>query len=64
MTRIRLTRKLADRLNGVDLSGRRVGDIFDLRSDAASVLIDEGWAVVWIKPAPARAPAAKSQQDR
>ena len=57
MTRIRLTRKLANRLNGVDLSGHRVGEIFDLRSDAASVLINEGWAELWIEPSPARADA-------
>jgi hypothetical protein len=49
-TRIRLTRKFANSLNGVDLSSRRVGEIFDLRSDAASILINEGWAEPWIEP--------------
>jgi hypothetical protein len=63
MTRIRLTRKLANRLNGVDLSGRRAGEIFDLRSDAASVLIEEGWAELWIEPTPPRAPDTKSRRD-
>jgi hypothetical protein len=29
--RLRLTRKLADALNGIDLNGARVGDIFSLR---------------------------------
>lgn len=50
LTRIRLTRKLANSINGVDLSTRRVGDIFDLRSDAASIVISEGWAELWVEP--------------
>ena len=34
--RVRLTRRLAERVNGVDLSRRRVGDVMDLsRRDAA-----------------------------
>jgi hypothetical protein len=59
-TRIRLTRKFANSLNGVDLSGRRVGDIFDLRSDAAAILIAEGWAELWVDPAIATAPDGKN----
>jgi hypothetical protein len=62
-TRIRLTRKFANRLNGVDLSSRRVGDIFDLRSDAASILINEGWAETWIEPRPGRARDANGRRD-
>jgi hypothetical protein len=42
--RIRLTRKLAELLNGVDLSRRRVGDVFDLPLRDAQVLVAEGWA--------------------
>lgn len=49
-TRIRLTRKLANSVNGVDLSTRRVGDIFDLRSEDASIVISEGWAELWVEP--------------
>ncbi|HTM04544.1 MAG TPA: hypothetical protein VL173_13630 [Vicinamibacterales bacterium] len=42
--RIRLTRKLAELLNGVDLSRHRVGDVFDLPLRDAQVLVAEGWA--------------------
>ena len=59
-TRIRLTRKFANSLNGVDLSGRRVGEIFDLRSDAAAILIAEGWAELWIEPSLTQAPDGKT----
>lgn len=42
--RVRLIRKLAERLNGVDLSKARVGDSLDLPSKDARMLIAEGWA--------------------
>jgi hypothetical protein len=42
--RVRLTRKLADMVDGIDLSGRRVGEVFDLRIFDAQLLIAEGWA--------------------
>jgi len=41
---IRLTRKLADWLDGIDVSDRRVGEIFDLPIRDAQLLIAEGWA--------------------
>ena len=44
--RIRLTRKFAERIDGVDLSRRRVGDVIDLPVDEARALIAEGWAVL------------------
>lgn len=43
--RIRLTRKFAERIDGVDLSRRRVGDVIDLPAHEARTLIAEGWAV-------------------
>ena len=61
LTRIRLTRKFANSLNGVDLSTRRTGEIFDLRSDAAAILIEAGWAELWIEPPLAQSPGAKSR---
>ena len=42
--RIQLTRKLADCLDGVDLSHYAVGDVLDLPRREAYLLIAEGWA--------------------
>src|SRR5438045_1095907 len=41
---IRLTRKLADFLDGVDVSNRHAGDVFELPTCDAHLLIAEGWA--------------------
>lgn len=42
--RIKLTRKFALCLNGVDLSKVNVGSEFDLPDRSAKILIAEGWA--------------------
>jgi hypothetical protein len=42
--RVRLTRKLAPVLNGVDLSKVEVGDIIVVPEATAAMLIREGWA--------------------
>ena len=42
---LRLTRKLAEVIDGVDLTGRSVGDIVKLPASEARLLIAEGWAV-------------------
>jgi hypothetical protein len=41
---VRLTRKFADMIDGVDLSAYRVGEILHLPWDAARLLLAEGWA--------------------
>ena len=41
---IRLTRKLAECVDGVDLSRSREGDVLDLSSREGELLIAEGWA--------------------
>lgn len=41
---MRLTRKFADLIDGVDLSSVDVGDRIDLSRHDADVLIAEGWA--------------------
>jgi hypothetical protein len=41
---VRLTKKLAEVIDGIDLSDRRVGDVVDLPSHDAEVLLAEGWA--------------------
>jgi hypothetical protein len=42
--RVRLTRKLAASIDGVDLTRRRVGDVFDLPLHDAQLLVAHGWA--------------------
>jgi hypothetical protein len=42
--RIRLTRKLAARLNDVDVSSLEVGDVMELPDWAARMMIAEQWA--------------------
>jgi hypothetical protein len=42
--RIRLTRRLAACLNGVDLSRSQVGDILTLSERDAEMMLAEGWA--------------------
>jgi len=41
---IRLTKKLAERIDGIDLRRRRVGEVFTAPVAAARLLIAEGWA--------------------
>ncbi len=43
---VRLTRKLAQVIDGVDLSRRRVGDLLDLPQHDADLLLAEGWATL------------------
>ena len=43
--RIRLTRKFAERIDGIDLSRRRVGEVIELSVHEARTLVAEGWAL-------------------
>ena len=43
MVRIRLLRKLALLMNGIDVSRLSVGDIMELPDSAAEMMIAEGW---------------------
>ena len=43
--KVRLTRKLAPFVDGIDLSGHEVGDVFDLPPEDARLVIAEDWAV-------------------
>jgi hypothetical protein len=45
IVRVRLTRKFAPEIDGVDLSRNDVGEIVDLPVAKAQLLIAEGWAV-------------------
>ena len=42
--RVRLTKKLADFINGIDLTYRHVGEIFACPEFEARLLVLEGWA--------------------
>ena len=41
---VRLTKKLAEAIDGIDLSDHRVGDVVDLPKHDAEILLAEGWA--------------------
>jgi hypothetical protein len=43
--KVRLTRKLANRLDGVDVSNNVVGDVLDLPAEEARLLVAEKWAM-------------------
>jgi hypothetical protein len=43
---VRLTKKFAERIDGIDLAPYRVGDTIRLPWRAAKILIAEGWAVL------------------
>ena len=55
--KVRLTRKLAEQLDGVDLSPYEVGDVLDLSAPDARLLIAERWA----DPCETRANASRPQ---
>ena len=42
--RVKLVRKLANMINGIDLASMRVGDTVELNPRQAVLLIREGWA--------------------
>lgn len=56
--RVRLTRKLAESVDGVDLSAHRVGDIVDVSPTDARLLVLEKWAV------PEKIAAADTANDK
>jgi hypothetical protein len=43
--RVLLTRKLADLIDGVDLTSRNIGDVFDISGTEGRLLIAEKWAI-------------------
>lgn len=43
--RVRLIKKFAEKIDGVDLSGRSVGDLLNLKPRDARLLIAEQWAI-------------------
>ncbi len=51
--RVRLLRKFADRINGIDLTGVDVGDVMIVLPYEGALLIAEGWAEGWAERTPA-----------
>jgi len=43
--RVRLVRKFADRIDGVDLQGHEVDEVFDVSPRDARLLMAEEWAI-------------------
>jgi hypothetical protein len=58
--RVRLTRKLAEALNGLDLRSFDVGEVLDLPPEFGRMLIAESWAV----PADDSIAVANDQEPR
>jgi hypothetical protein len=42
--KIRLTKRFAERIDGVDLSQVHTGDVLDVPPKEARILVNEGWA--------------------
>ena len=47
---VQLVRRLADHLDGIDVTRYRVGDVFELPRREAELLIAEGWAIPFYGP--------------
>ncbi len=63
---VRLIRKLAQHIDGIDLESRRVGDVFEASLAEARLLIAEGWATVesespWPPEHPGRGPSRSTE---
>src|SRR4051794_2952092 len=43
--RVYLVRKLAEKIDGVDLSAHDVGDVLDLSPSEARLIVAEGWGI-------------------
>jgi hypothetical protein len=43
--RVLLTRKLAEVIDGIDLSSRKIGDVFDVSGTEGRLLVAERWAI-------------------
>jgi hypothetical protein len=55
--KVRLTKKLAEMLDGVDLSTHRVGEVFDLPTSEARLILAEQWAELVDDDTPSSQPA-------
>ena len=64
VVRVRLTRKLANVMDGVDVTNYEPGDLIDLPERKARLLVAEGWAIADLRIAgPARVLAFRRATD-
>jgi hypothetical protein len=64
MGKVRLIRKFAQVINGIDLSSVSTGDEIDLTPREAEMLIAEGWAAPIRSVAPDAAPRRSPRRQR
>ena len=62
--RVVLTRKLAERVDGIELSGWRVGDVLELPDQEASLLLAERWAIPDRRSTTMAAPVERRRSPR
>ena len=43
--KVRLTKKYAEQINGIDLHGRDIGDVLELPPEKARLVVAEEWAI-------------------
>lgn len=60
---VRLTRKLANVMDGVDVTRVRPGDLLNLPDDQADVLIAEGWAEAIVDRSPDQPRSPRPKQS-
>jgi hypothetical protein len=59
-----LLRKLAERMDGVDVTGREVGDVLDLPPHEAHALLAERWAISERRERESPPPAGERRRSR
>ena len=57
-----LTRKLADSMDGIDVAGYQVGDVLDLTTGEARLLVAEEWATLERRRQRGTPPAAERRR--
>jgi hypothetical protein len=57
--KVRLTRKLADVIDGIDVSAYQVGDVLDLPIPEATLLVAEQWAIAERRKTDGRPPGVE-----
>jgi hypothetical protein len=60
--KVRLTRKLADVVDGIDVSAYRVGDVLDLPIPEATLLVAEQWAIAERRTSDGRPPGVERRR--